>query len=82
MTGQCGVRMSIRTRCAIGVSAQIFAILCLLCPSAAAQRLLHNADAMDEVNLLPGDSAILDMEEVKKDLPCLVTPIKPLMGST
>jgi hypothetical protein len=80
MTGQCRARMSIRTRCAIGVSAQIFACLFLLCPPAAPQTLLHNADAMDEVNLLPGDAAVLDMEEVKKDLPCVVTPIKPLMG--
>jgi hypothetical protein len=47
---------------------------------AAAQNLLHNADALEEVNLLPGDAAVLEMEETKKDLPCTVTSIKPLMG--
>jgi hypothetical protein len=80
MTGQWRARMSIRTKCAIGVSAQIFTGFFLLCTSASPQSLLHNADAMDEVNLLPGDSAVLEMEEIKKDLPCVVTPIKPLMG--
>jgi hypothetical protein len=80
MTGQYRARTSTRARCAIGVSAQIFAGIFLLCPSAAAQTLLHNADTTDEVNLLPGDAAVLDMEEIKTDLPCEVTPIKPLMG--
>ncbi len=45
-----------------------------------AQNLMHNADALNEVNLLPGDASVLEMEEVKKDLPCLVTSVKPLMG--
>lgn len=80
MTGQRRARMSIRTRCAIGVSAQFFAGLFLLCPCAFPQSLMHNADAMDQINLLPGDAAVLDMEEVRKDLPCVVTPVKPVMG--
>src|SRR3569833_3507442 len=80
MTGQNRARMTIGNRCALGVSAQIFAGVFLLCPPIAAQHLLHNADAMDEVNLLPSDAAVRDMEEVKKELPCVVTPIKPLMG--
>jgi hypothetical protein len=59
-----------------------FFLICptLFCFSASAQNLLHNADSMSEVNLLPGDAAVLEMEEVKKDLPCVVTPVKPLMG--
>jgi hypothetical protein len=80
MTGQSRARTGIRTRFAIGVSAQIFACLFVLCPPADSQVLLQNADTMDEVNLLPSDAAILDMEEVRTDLPCSVTPIKPLMG--
>ncbi len=47
---------------------------------ASAQILLHNADPLSAVNLLPGDQAVLEMEEVKKDLPCMVTSIKPAMG--
>src|SRR5580698_8309948 len=54
--------------------------LFLVCSTASAQNLMHTADSMNEVNLLPGDAAVLEMEEVKKDLPCIVTPIKPLMG--
>ena len=57
-------------------------IFCLLvcCPAATAQNMLKSADALNEINLLPGDAAVLEMEEVKKDLPCVVTPVKPVMG--
>ena len=58
----------------------IFPFLLVFAPTASAQNLLHNADSLSEVNLLPGDAAVLEMEEVKKDLPCVVTPVKPLMG--
>jgi len=51
-----------------------------LCAPVSAQNMMHTADAMDEVNLLPGDSAVLEMEEIKKDLPCTVTSVKPVMG--
>lgn len=48
---------------------------------AIAQSLLNNiADPLAAVNLLPGDAAVLEMEEVKKDLPCTVTSVKPLLG--
>lgn len=46
---------------------------------ANAQNLL-NADPVTAVNLLPGDQAVLEMEEVKHDLPCTVTSVKPLLG--
>ena len=32
------------------------------------------------VHLMETDAAILDTEETKKDLPCTVTPIKPILG--
>jgi hypothetical protein len=32
------------------------------------------------VHLLGTDAAILDTEEIKKDLPCTVTPVKPILG--
>ncbi len=32
------------------------------------------------VHLLGTDAAILDTEETKKDLPCTVTPVKPILG--
>lgn len=55
------------------------AFLLNVCVPAAAQNLL-NADPVTAVNLLPGDQAVLEMEEVKKDLPCMVTSVKPLLG--
>jgi hypothetical protein len=36
--------------------------------------------AQGGVRLLTSDAAILEMEELKKDLPCSVTSIKPLLG--
>ncbi len=51
-----------------------------LCSPAFAQNLLGTADSMSPFNLLPTDAAVLDMEEVRKDLPCTVTSVKPLMG--
>lgn len=62
------------------LSPLIFAFVLVLSPTASAQSLLHNADSLSEINLLPGDAAVLEMEEVKKDLPCVVTPVKPVMG--
>ena len=56
------------------------AILLNISPSAHAQILLHTADPLAAVNLLPGDQAVLEMEEIKKDLPCTVTSVKPAMG--
>jgi hypothetical protein len=32
------------------------------------------------VHLMETDAAILDTEEIKKDLPCTVTPVKPILG--
>jgi hypothetical protein len=32
------------------------------------------------VNLIGSDAAVLDTEEIKKDLPCTVTPVKPILG--
>ena len=41
---------------------------------------MRNTDAVSEVTLLPGDAAVLEMEEAKKDLPCTVTSVKPMLG--
>src|SRR5580704_1529142 len=32
------------------------------------------------LNLVGNDAAILDSDEAKKDLPCTVTPVKPILG--
>ena len=41
-----------------------------------AQRMLPGGST----RLLPSDAAILESEEVRKDLPCSVTPVKPVLG--
>jgi hypothetical protein len=46
-----------------------------------AQTLLHEEGAPGApVNLVGNDGAILDSGEAKKDLPCTVTPVKPILG--
>ena len=32
------------------------------------------------VQLIGNDASVLDAEESKKDLPCTVTPVKPILG--
>jgi len=46
-----------------------------------AQVLLHEpGPANGPVNLVGNDAAVLDSDEAKKDLPCTVTPVKPILG--
>jgi hypothetical protein len=46
-----------------------------------AQSLMKEAAAPDApVNLIGNDAAILDSDEAKKDLPCTVTSVKPILG--
>ena len=46
-----------------------------------AQSLLYEAgSATGPVNLIGNDAAILESDEAKKDLPCTVTPVKPILG--
>jgi hypothetical protein len=46
-----------------------------------AQSMLHQEGPSDApVNLVGNDAAILDSGEAKKDLPCTVTPVKPILG--
>ncbi len=55
-------------------------VMNLWCPALPAQSLLRNPDTLSPLNLLPGDAAVLEMEDIKKDLPCTVTSIKPVLG--
>lgn len=46
-----------------------------------AQTLIHEGGlGSGPVNLIGNDAAILDSDEAKKDLPCMVTPVKPILG--
>jgi len=45
-----------------------------------AQDVIPDAGANGTVRLLPGDSAVLDLQEPRTDLPCVVVPILPELG--
>ncbi len=48
--------------------------------SLCAQTLMRARSSGGTVQLIGTDAAVLDTEEIKKDLPCAVTPVKPLLG--
>ena len=52
----------------------------LMATPAAAQNMLRSRIAGGPVQLLPSDAAIIETETTRKDLPCNVTPIKPVLG--
>lgn len=45
-----------------------------------AQSLIEGSGPAGTVNIFNTDSAILESQEPRKDLPCLVTPVKPVLG--
>jgi hypothetical protein len=49
-------------------------------PAVYAQNQMQGLTDSGRVRLLGSDSAVLDTEDVKKDLPCTVTQIKPILG--
>ena len=44
------------------------------------QTLMHGVAPGGTVQLIGNDSAVLESDESKKDLPCNVTPVKPILG--
>jgi hypothetical protein len=44
------------------------------------QTLMRASASGGTVQLIGNDSAVLDTDEQKKDLPCTVTPVKPILG--
>lgn len=50
-------------------------------PSAVySQIVMHGSGPEGTVNLIGNDQALLDAGEIRKDLPCTVTPVKPVLG--
>ncbi len=45
-----------------------------------AQNVMQGLTSRGAVQLLSSDSAVLDLEENRKDLPCTVTSVKPMLG--
>jgi hypothetical protein len=54
--------------------------LALFCSSAGGQDLMPPSTPGGEVRLFTSDSAILESTENRKDLPCTVSPAKPILG--
>jgi hypothetical protein len=49
-------------------------------PLAKSQNMLQGLSSRGTVQLLTSDAAVLETEETRKDLPCSVTQVKPLLG--
>ncbi len=59
----------------------LFSCLAILCTRwACAQELIPPAEPGAPVRLLTSDAAMLESTENRKDLPCTVTPIKPVLS--
>ena len=56
------------------------AALFLCVPVLRGQALMTGSGSGGAVRLFATDAAILESGEARKDLPCTVTPIKPLLG--
>src|SRR5579871_1976117 len=58
----------------------LFSIGILLAGCAQAQTVMRGSGPDGMVRIFNTDSAVLEAQEVRKDLPCTVTPIKPNLG--
>ena len=53
---------------------------CLVAGGLQAQTMMQGSGPGDLVRIFNTDSAVLEAQDVRKDLPCTVTPIKPTLG--
>jgi hypothetical protein len=58
----------------------VFISVAAFAPAAFPQNLMQGSGGGGTVQLLGSDAAVLETEDTKKDLPCTVTSIKPLLG--
>jgi hypothetical protein len=68
-----------RGKCRIA-PAGVLISLSVFVPVASPQTLMRGLGGSGSVQLLGSDEAILETEDVKKDLPCTVTSVKPVLG--
>jgi len=67
----------------MGTTQSCFAVVALMaCGASVApcQNAMLGLGEGGAVKLLTSDAAVLELEEIKKDLPCTVTQIKPILG--
>jgi hypothetical protein len=60
--------------------ALVVTLLASTSPLARSQTMLQGFSSGGTVQLLTSDAAVLETEETKKDLPCTVNQVKPLLG--
>jgi hypothetical protein len=68
------------TRAFLPCLALISPALCFNIRPLAAQELMQPSAPGGEVRLFSSDSAMLEASDNRKDLPCTVTPVKPVLG--
>src|SRR5580658_4590717 len=74
------IRWALRVSRAVLFSCVVLGSLAANYNPLCSQVLMHGTAPAGTVNLIGNDAAILDSGETKKDLPCTVTPVKPLLG--
>jgi hypothetical protein len=62
-----------------GFAAALLVSACLTGPGASAQTVIRDS-SLTPLNIFPSDMAVLEAGEVRKDLPCTVTPQKAQLG--
>jgi hypothetical protein len=58
----------------------LIGVLVFACAPAHSQIQIQGSGPGGQVHIFNTDSAILESQEVRKDIPCTVTPIKPVLG--
>src|SRR5256885_381487 len=78
-SGAAAPRVRMRTRWP-GFSAGALLGVAVFSPGAFSQNVMQGMGDRGTVQLLGSDAAVLETEDVKKDLPCTVTSVKPVLG--
>jgi len=66
--------------CFVGHVLNVALAAALSVSPAACQNAMQGLGGGGSVKLLPSDASVLEIEDTKKDLPCIVTQIKPVLG--
>src|ERR1700691_3792152 len=79
MNSQARTRMRGRTTYRAGLPVALIAgAVLLICAPAFGQAPVHGSG--ENIRIVNTDMAVLEMQEVRNDLPCSVTPRKPVLG--
>src|SRR5947199_7651705 len=71
---------SLNGRCRVGTSRNLCCLILVTSSVLGAQELMPAAGPGGGVRLFSSDAAILEAREIRKDVPCTVAPVKPVLG--